>query len=405
MVAYATLAASRIKKGPGREESVMDEGLRERVAGIIADFDSQGIHRTGTEVDDDSAAWLAGRVGDLGVAPVVSRFAFQRVDVERAELELGEVAVEGVPVFDGGFTDANGVVARMGALGSECGIGVATSLPFDGSEQAVAIRRARREGMHAAILVVTDARMPPGGPAVFNAEEILEPYGPPVLQVGNEHWPAIEAAMHSGREVRLIACARRIPGSAANVGAVVAGRKPGLKPLVVMTPRSGWWQCASERGGGIAGWLEIMRTLRDEGPDRDVIFTANSGHELHHLGLDAFLAQERALVDGAKLWIHLGANFAARHSAIRLQYSDEAIRSRFASLADSPRPSVETPIGERPFGEARNVHDGGGQYLSILGDNRLFHHPADRWPDAVDLDSAVVWIRALSAAASAFAAD
>ena len=33
--------------------------------------------------------------------------------------------------------------------------------------------------------------------------------------------------------------------------------------------------------------------------------------------------------------------------------------------------------------------DGGGRYLSMIGSNRWFHHPADRWPDSIDLDKLV----------------
>jgi hypothetical protein len=43
------------------------------------------------------------------------------------------------------------------------------------------------------------------------------------------------------------------------------------------------------------------------------------------------------------------------------------------------------PRGEAPFGEASHIHRGGGQYVSLLGRNALFHHPADRWPEAVDV--------------------
>ena len=55
----------------------------------------------------------------------------------------------------------------------------------------------------------------------------------------------------------------------------------------------------------------------------------------------------------------------------------------------------ETPIGTRPYGEARNIFDGGGRFVSILGGNQLFHHPADRWPEAVDLQSTQRWVAAL----------
>lgn len=44
------------------------------------------------------------------------------------------------------------------------------------------------------------------------------------------------------------------------------------------------------------------------------------------------------------------------------------------------------PRGVIPFGEAGNIHRLGGRYLSILcPGSPLFHHPEDRWPDAVDV--------------------
>ena len=46
----------------------------------------------------------------------------------------------------------------------------------------------------------------------------------------------------------------------------------------------------------------------------------------------------------------------------------------------SRRPNV------RPGGEAQNIFDAGGQYISFLGRNPWFHHPDDRWPKTIDLE-------------------
>ena len=40
-----------------------------------------------------------------------------------------------------------------------------------------------------------------------------------------------------------------------------------------------------------------------------------------------------------------------------------------------------------PAGEARNIHAGGGRYVSLLGTSLFFHSEADRFPDAVDVPS------------------
>jgi len=43
------------------------------------------------------------------------------------------------------------------------------------------------------------------------------------------------------------------------------------------------------------------------------------------------------------------------------------------------------PRGAVPRGEAENVHRGGGRYISVIGNNDLFHNTGDRGPDTVDL--------------------
>ena len=184
---------------------------------------------------------------------------------------------------------------------------------------------------------------------------------------------------------------------ASNVRAEIAGRDPDLAPVVVITPRSSWWHSTSERGGGIALWLDLMHMLAATPPLRTVIFSANTGHELGHVGMQRFLDANEALVAGAHCWIHLGANFAAAlHPQIRLQASDaDTMTLADAALArHRAPPMVRTEIGAAPFGEARDIHAGGGRYVSILGANGAFHHPADRWPEYVDLQRTVDIARA-----------
>ena len=100
------------------------------------------------------------------------------------------------------------------------------------------------------------------------------------------------------------------------------------------------------------------------------------------------------------------ANFAAKFgSRVRLQYSDdEAVTSLDPWLRENGlTPGAVTPIGQRPLGEARNVYDGQGRYVSILGGNGLFHHPDDQWPDAVDLPTTAKWVKAFTQLAVAAA--
>jgi hypothetical protein len=155
-----------------------------------------------------------------------------------------------------------------------------------------------------------------------------------------------------------------------------------------MTPRSSWWQSTSERGGGLVCWLETLRALIAEPPVSDVVLTANSGHELGHLGLEAFLERRAGweLPNGAT-WIHYGANIGAAGGQLSVQSADEPLRNlmREALGACGQPPDNMTPANHLPNGETREIHRAGGRYVTLVGSNRLFHLPQDRWPHAVDV--------------------
>ena len=116
---------------------------------------------------------------------------------------------------------------------------------------------------------------------------------------------------------------------------------------------------------------------------------ATSGHELGHLGIDSFIERRPGLVSAAKAWIHLGANIgAAQGPGNNLQASDDEMESMLiAEVATKAGLTIDRrlPRGVVPRGEAENVHRGGGRYISIIGNNDLFHNMSDRGADAVDL--------------------
>jgi hypothetical protein len=208
------------------------------------------------------------------------------------------------------------------------------------------------------------------------------------------------------QEVSLLAQVKRTRAAAFNVTAKINGRDATLAPLIVMTPRSAWYACASERGGGIACWLELMRSLRSAPPARDVLFVASSGHELGHLGIDIFVGNRPGIVSKAIGWIHLGANIGAatQSGAITQSLDDDPARRHALAAAGSGNTtqasddqfegilsdalttvgltiSRRVPRGTIPGGEAETVHRGGGRYVSVIGSNALFHNPDDRAED------------------------
>ena len=355
-----------------------------RASRVIEEYDAQGIHRTGTDVDDASGAWLVEQARAAGATAAVERFHLSRVDVQACTISVGGKTIDGLPLFDGGFTGSAGVNGRLGAADGNAEIAL---VDLDGpaiSSEGRSLDGLRRGGRHRAVVGITRGSQP--GLTPMNAYRFSEPYGLPVVQVSSTDGAWLQEMAARGERVTVVAHVVRADDTAANVTATVRGARADLPPLVVMTPRSGWWHCASERGGGLACWLETIRAAAAARPARTIEFVASSGHELGHHGLDAFIAERRALVKSAAAWVHLGANIGAASGRMRLQASDDQLDERASAALARAGTSVadRVPRGTVPMGEARNIHVGGGRYVSLLGTGPYFHSLADRFPVSVD---------------------
>ena len=362
--------------------------IEDRISEIIGEYDLQGWHRTGSEVDTASAHWLAGRAEQLGVEAALESLPLQRVDPDDSYIEVDGRRIDGMPLFDCSYTSPEGVT---GSLGDDGEIALFELPPNIGDQ---AYQQARRSNDLAAIVAITTSN--PAGLAPSNAPKFTDPFGVPVLQISAEESEWLQAKAASGATAKVVATATRTPARAFNVVAEIGGSNAELPPIVVMTPRSGWWECAAERGGGIAGWLEIMRTLSHATPRRTVKFLASTGHELGHIGLKSFIDGNPDLPTGASVWVHLGASIgAAVNWSPRLQTSDAEMETvALKHLNDSQLTIV--PTGTVRGGEAEEIHKRNGRYLSIAGGHATFHQQADRWPDAVDVNATAEYAAAMA---------
>ena len=366
------------------------------VAHVQADiegWDSLPEHRTGTAGDLATAQWLADTIRAAGAEPSLDVFPFRRRVLHECAVESDGRRAEGVPLFDGGLTDGAGLTCPLTRLnGSGRGIAVTTSSPGGSSTAFSAARRGAFRAM------VAGSAPPEGVPGLtlLNAPQYGESFGPPVLQVATGEIEWLDTAAGAGSMAHLVAHATMEDTEACNVTARIPGRDANAAPLVIMTPRSSWWTSTAERAGGIAAWLACVRHFAADPGTRDILFTANTGHELGHVGLVHYMARYPKLARQARAWIHLGANFAAADcnragtrlaSGVRYQASPALFDMGIEVLgAFGITPETVTPVGVRPGGEAQNVFDAGGEYISLLGKNPWFHHPDDRWPTTVDLE-------------------
>jgi hypothetical protein len=373
-----------------------------RISELVQQYSDQGVHRTGTEVNRRSADWLTMQVAQRGLRPSREVFYLSRVDPIEATLTIGARRIQGIPLFDAAFTGGAGITGRFGPLESDADIGLGETVPNQSA--AGPLGTARRANRQKAIVCVTKGQR--SGLCPSNADLFLQPFGPPVLQVSSEEAGWLGEQAKAGAQARLVAQVKRTTANAVNVTTRIAGANPSLPPLVIMTPRSGWYTCASERGGGIICWLELMRTLKDTRPQRDILFVASSGHELGHLGINAFVDARPGIVKQSAGWMHFGANIgAAVDPGNTVQASDDEFEARLTREMGPAGLKVDrrVPRGTVPGGEAEVVHRGGGQYVSVIGRNALFHNPEDRGTKAVDAAVVARFIDAFTAVARALA--
>ena len=356
----------------------------------LVKWDSIELHRTGTEGDNETAHWLADEIKRCHLVPELDSFNFTKRTPGKSIVTNGFHTAKGLPLFDGGSTSPDGVKGALGSLEDKNVIAVTKYGSSTMDEASIKLNNARKRNEHPAIVAIADVSPSKPGLAVLNAESYKNPFGPPVLQVATKesNWLL---NLKNDEELTVFAELKDQPAKALNVQTKIKGRDPSLNPLVVMTPKSGWWTCTSERGGGITIWLNTLRYLSKYQPLRTVIFTANSGHELSHLGLDHFLENNSSLVRGAHAWVHLGANFAAKKGQVLWQASTQNYMDLgLLELRNENLKGIQSwPVSSRPLGEARNIFDGNGEYISLLGSNPLFHHPDDKWPESIDMDKLV----------------
>jgi hypothetical protein len=326
-------------------------------------------------------------------------FSLSRVDPESCYLRIGELRIEAVPLFDAGFTGPEGVEGAIGTLGSEAEIALTeseTAEPDDYLTQRPDEVAEARRSRHKAVVVLTRGVRP--GLYLLNASSFLKPFGPPVLQVSGIHSEWFHESAAARAKVTLVAYVRRTTAQAFNVTAKVAGRVPALGPVVLIAPRSAWWQSVSEQGSRLVCWLEAIRVLAAARPARDCLFVALSGHELGYLGIEPYIKRRPDLIKRAHAWIFFGSDLGSPRRQNRIHASDDALEQWALAVMEREGLAVGAKVAHDATarGESGAIQRAGGRFFTVVCPSDFFHSPADRWPDAVDVGLLARYARAFA---------
>ena len=367
----------------------------------IQAFEDLGIHRTGWPADDQTTQWLIDELAAAGVEAEAERFSFPRVEVRRAEVRVGGERIEGVPLHDGGFTDAGGIDGELCEDTDDDLFGkivLATSMlrgtpEWAERELSTRIEELTDRGCVGLILPRGDRD---GAIVLRNAARIDSPQSLPVLQIAPRDAGTLQSQIVIRGEVDLEVDGERLRSNATNVIATIEGSDPDATPIGIVTPKSGWYTCAAERGGGIAIFLALAESLGAAQPRRTVHLLASSGHELDFYGIRSYARVHRANIAGAAAWLHLGASIGAREPRAAVAASDEELdeATTRALAAERIEPAEQRPPGPSLGGEALVVSELGSRYVSFLGGHAYFHSPNDVVAKAVDAEHVARWARA-----------
>lgn len=288
----------------------------ERLFADLKAYADAGNKQSGGAGDRWTADWTANRLSAAGFAVERQSFDVPWFEAALCELALGDLKI---PLL------AQPLVAVTVEAGLEAPLRLAdASERLDGAIAVVRlphrrwstlVDRAVREpvadalerGASAVILVTTG---PSGEALLLNAPADKAVSDKPLaLLAPRLAAPVIEAARHGSPATFTL----RGRGGTRRAENVIGRRLRADRPwLVVSTPRSGWTDCAGERGPGIAIWLALADWMPRVFTQHSLLFVCNSGHEYENLGASHIVEAVGPPPAETDLWLHLGANAATR---------------------------------------------------------------------------------------------
>jgi hypothetical protein len=305
---------------------------RELFADVEA-YAARSSHRTGTTDDAGTVQWFASTLQNDGATVQVDPWTFPQWTADWSA-ELDGQSIDSLPLF----------YETVGSFGSNS-------------------------------IDIAPADHPGGSLTVKNRRASAEV---PVLSRATLQIPGRYA--DRAQEVRArIDDARVIEGSSANV---LASYGCGFHDaaILIATPLSGWFRCASERGTGISIARFLARSLAQRG--YRVLLLGTSGHELFNVGLEHHLATH-PISSSVRAIVHVGASVAARSHRVPEQLSEslyvtsnvEGVGANLGSIGFHQRVAGTNP--KEWIGEGTRWCTLDRPLLSVAGMSQWFHTPED----------------------------
>lgn len=334
-----------------------------------ADF---GVHRTGGPNDRPTAEWIRDELASAGLLTRIEDVPFEHCAIESALVcDNQPVPHLVVPYEWTGSLSTSEVTVRQFDAGHG---GRGDSLDDAISDLA--------QPGQPLVLATGDAAADLRG---INRRVHAGSGVPVVLVAGREYDRLCDGQIHLSID------AARKPGLTTNVFAATATAAAGSPAVVLSTPLNGWFQCAGERGTGVAVLLDLVERFGDQ----PLLVVATGGHELDYFGARHWAAQALAGscpsrdlgVSETHHVVHIGASIAVEeHGAtpprplastrVAMTSLPAATTGDMAQALDAANYRLASDV-DSWLGEAEVFSEFGLPLLSFTGAGHDFHTPSD----------------------------
>lgn len=282
------------------------------IRAILERYASFGDKASGGAGDIACGQWLEGELRALGYVTARQPFDTPAYEGEAPTLSLGEAKATLIAQAIVAPTPPEGISGRLFTPGQDEGEIALIVLPYARWSTAKGeverrVQAAAKAGAKAAIVVTTG---PTGEALALNTPPDKPLFDlPAAVLAPRDAQPFVDGAAR-GAPATFRMPGRSIRRPAFNVTAKL--ERGADKWLVISTPRSGWFGCAGERGSGLAAWRLLVGWAVKTKLPVNIAVVATSGHEYEYAGGEHFIAHAAPTPAHTALWVHLGANVAAR---------------------------------------------------------------------------------------------
>lgn len=327
----------------------------------VKTYSDLGWHRTGTTIDTQTLDWVSDLATELGgqVKFCPYEFSFYSADVKATDFHIEALYYS----FAGEGNASAYAIERLEFDAQHGDFSIKTSI-------AGFVQKAKKSGAKALVLATGDSKSelvainrPPRDPGDF-----------PVFLIAGKDF---ERLKDERPELQFKASLEN--NTSSNLLVEFGDFSLEKPPLMITTPVSGWYNCAGERGTGLAIAISVASKI---GRDYPVILLCPSGHELGYFGAEKFV---EFFDTPLKAVLHIGSCVAVKEDpcAVLTARSNltPAVFNRMAKIVAVARTELERPADPLDryqwFGEAECWASSAVPMISVAGTFGAFHTLSD----------------------------